>query len=357
MAPGSATRIVNTLIGMGPTTPPTYKEELFSTLAMLLYAAELPRDGGKSWANYLAKELKEATSGRQRTYLADRIAVSIAKFIPKVSPRIGMRLRRSIYREARKGHWEGVHQLAAQGSAISRQLLNKFLSAETAVARRLSTPVDGTSFPVRFRPMFFLGQAAAKGAGRRPREEALDAALSVLQQERQWTRIKEQWIPFTIYLLLADPFRISEAVPILAKLAKGQFTEPGRAGILPTHTLSTMRFLGPRDDIRSSALIALGALYGLASESERQTIDRTIRKSFRNRRVAARVAAVDALSQLLQSIRALEESEARPEQSMKRVPASDLETEMRELLVNAVVDPAPSVQEAAIRVLRDERAW
>jgi hypothetical protein len=333
-----ANSIVAALLRLGANTPAAYADDLHRALAQLLTNAEIAGDEAVASAQFLYGFVERTAAG-SRSYATEHAEVGLSVLLPRLPEDLQTRIWSILRQDASRGHWTPLSQLAHQGTTIPIDLLEGFLRAEAAVAESLSKPVDGKSYGPRFPPPGALTEAAANGASSTAIASALDASLKVLSQERQWSRIRAQWIGFVVRLLRAAPARIPEALPVLAKLAAGRFEEPGSAGVLPRHPLSTFRFLGASDDAQADAVHGIGALYPHSGHEEQREISSVLANALENTSPDVRVSAVYGYGEILAD---------------RTMRARGAPNELREQVIKAVLDSDPAVRDAAVEVLRWE---
>jgi hypothetical protein len=358
LTPAQACRVLEQLFDLARRTPPAYLDDVYGAVASVIGEAQLPEDGGSVWASHLlqVRESKRAS----RAHVDDRLAVAIARLLPRVVPELQHMLWAVLKRDAEVHHWIGFEQLARQGTDIPADLLERFLLAEAEVARMLSAPESGDSFGFRFPPWPVLTRVAATRASVPVRREAFDAALGVLKQERQWSRTKAQWVPFAVHLARSLPAHLSEMLAVLQRLAGGSYTEPGTAGVLPTHPLSSFRFARSGRELDEAALGALGALYRSSGQGAQAGIMSALRAALGSEDGTTRRAAAFSFGELLAAhehdatdsssfaSRALAPSEAERQ-------GESVQDEALRYILTAVIDPDPRVRDAAIEILRNGR--
>lgn len=101
-------------------------------------------------------------------------------------------------------------------------------------------------------------------------------------------------MPFVISLLTGAPERVSAGLLVIARLAKGEYSEPGDLSpLLGNHPLSAFRInLGSGSNLRARALAALGDLWTKMSHPERESMKSILIDGLRDSNPAVRFGAV-----------------------------------------------------------------
>lgn len=335
LTPEDAARIAATVAALRSGTPFNRLDDVYLALAQAAAMAPTPPDGGAALAGELLGALDEARRAPQPPHYLAALHVALAAIADRGDASTRARVIAALEREAESGEWSGIAVLAAQGVPVPETLADRYLQAMTA--RVYALTVDASPNTFGFAPSDFgqLTPYAATSAHREIRDEAISAAIALLGHDGQWGAVRAKWVNFLVRLLSAAPERLSDALPCLLRLARGEFSEPGdMKQLMGNHPFSAIHInLGTGSNLRACALVALGAHWDRLPGPEREKIRALFRDSLVDPEFAVREGAVIGIREAAGRLRedwqqhALVQALRDPQEQIRRLALTGLSSE------------------------------
>jgi hypothetical protein len=294
LSPSDAERIRAAVAETLPSTPLRRREEIYIALAQAVAAAPPLPNGGADLASDLLAALEQTRRSPSTPHYMEALHLSLAAVAEKGNEATRNRITEMFDRESHSHRWYGFSILSARHISLKTEVIDRYIEATTERIRALTVKASPQSFALSFADDTRLTAYGATHASRRVRDAAITAGLDLIANDEQWSLERASWVPFVTRLLVAAPERVSASLFVIARLAKGEYSEPGDLSpFVGNHPLSAFRInLGSGTNLRARALAALGDLWTTMSDPERNSMKAILVDGLRDSNPAVRLGAV-----------------------------------------------------------------